>query len=127
MLRPLLLACLFSTLYLSAAQAQTPITAAQVESIMHKDKTVQLIDLRTPAEVQQTGVIPGARVINFMAPDFSTQTSRLDKQKPVIVYCAAGGRSPRAAQQMKQAGFKTIYDYTGGMNDWQSKGKKTAR
>ncbi|HNG89871.1 MAG TPA: rhodanese-like domain-containing protein, partial [Saprospiraceae bacterium] len=94
---------------------------------MQKDKTAQLIDLRTPVEVKQTGVIPGAKVINFNAPDFSTQVGRLDKKKPVIVYCAAGGRSPRAAQQMKQAGFKTIYDYTGGMNDWQSKGKKTVR
>ena len=90
-----------------------------------KDKSVQLVDLRTPGEIQQTGKIAGALEIDFTSPDFQTQIGKLNKTKPVIVYCASGGRSPRAASQMLKMGFKKVYDYPGGMNDWKRRGKKT--
>ena len=99
--------------------------AAQTEAMLKSDKQVQLVDLRTPGENQQTGKIEGALEINFTGPDFQTQIAKLDKEKPVVVYCAAGGRSPRAAAQMQKMGFKKVYDYAGGMNDWKAKGKKT--
>lgn len=107
--------------------AQSNVDAAQLEQMLQKDASVQLVDLRTPAELQQTGKIEGARVINFTDANFQAQIALLDKEKPVIVYCASGGRSPRAAQQMSKMGFKKVYDYSGGMNDWKAKGKKTVR
>lgn len=107
--------------------SQSTVSATELETLMRTDKTVQLVDLRTPGELQQTGRIEGARVINFNSPDFQTQIATLDMKKPVIVYCAAGGRSPRAAAQMVKMGFTKVYDYTGGMNDWRAKGKKTVQ
>ena len=107
--------------------AQTVLDAAQTEAMLQSDKTVQLVDLRTPAELKETGKIEGAKVINFNSPDFEAQITQLDKEKPVIVYCAAGGRSPRAAAKMVKMGFKKVYDYSGGMNDWKAKGKKTVQ
>jgi phage shock protein E len=113
---------------LSCAQpssAQQKIGADELVQILEKEPATQLVDLRTPGELAQTGKIAGARVINFNSPDFQSQIEKLDKEKPVIVYCAAGGRSPRAAAQMGKLGFKKIYDYAGGMNDWKAKGKPT--
>ena len=110
---------------LGAAFAQKIISAAEAESMLNKDKKIQLVDVRTAAEVKSTGKINGAKVMDYSSPDFKTQVEKLDKNKPVIVYCAAGGRSPRAAAMMTKMGFKTVYDYSGGMNDWLSKGKKT--
>ena len=122
---------LFSLLFFAACTQQNPaqsnVDASQLEQMLQKDPLLQLVDLRTPAELQQTGKIEGARVINFTSADFQTQIAQLDEDKPVIVYCAAGSRSPRAAQQMTKMGFKKVYDYKGGMNDWLSKGKKTVR
>ncbi len=122
---------LFSLLFIAACAQQNPaqsnVDAAQLEQMLQNDASVQLVDLRTPAELQQTGKIEGARVINFTDANFQAQIAQLDKEKPVIVYCASGGRSPRAAQQMSKMGFKKVYDYSGGMNDWRSKGKKTVR
>jgi thioredoxin 1 len=109
------------------AQSQTTVTAAQTEEMLQKDPSTQLVDLRTQAEINQTGKIAGAKHINFNSPDFQTQIGQLDKTKPVIVYCASGGRSPRAAAAMTKMGFKTVYDYAGGMNDWKAKGKKTVQ
>lgn len=105
--------------------AQSKLDAKQLEQMLQSDPSVQLVDLRTPAELQQTGKIEGAIPININSADFQTHIGRLNKEKPVIVYCAAGSRSARAASQMKQMGFKKIFDYSGGMSDWQAKGKKT--
>ncbi len=110
-----------------STQAQSKLNADQPENMLKTNKMVQLLDVRTPGEVQNTGKIEGAVNMNFNSPDFQAQLATLDKEKPVIVYCAAGGRSPRAAAQLAKLGFKTVYDYTGGMNDWLAKGKKTVR
>lgn len=110
-----------------STQAQSKLNAEQMESLLKSDKTVLLLDVRTPGEIQNTGKIAGAININFSSPDFQAQLASLDKRKPVVVYCASGGRSPRAAAQMTKLGFKTVYDYPGGMNDWLAKGKKTVR
>lgn len=111
----------------AAAPAQTKIDAAQTAAFLLKDADVQLVDVRTPAEWQQTGVIEGARKMNFNSPDFQQQATQLDKSKPVIVYCAAGGRSPKAASLLVKMGFTKVYDYAGGMNDWKARGNKTVR
>ncbi len=116
------------TLGLSCTQntnAQNRIDANQTEKMLQIDSSIQLVDLRTPTELQQTGKIQGARHINFNSADFKTQIAQLDKEKPVIIYCAAGSRSGKALSQMAQMGFKQVYDYAGGMNDWKAKGKKT--
>ena len=107
------------------SDAQNQIDATKMEQMLKSDASIQLIDLRTPAELQQTGKIEGARHVNFNSPDFQTQIASLDKDKPVIIYCAAGGRSGKALPQLLLMGFKNVYDYTGGMNDWKAKGKKT--
>ncbi len=108
-----------------SATTQQMITADQVEKMVQEDKNVQLVDVRTPQEIRQTGRINGAQAIDYSSPDFQQKIAALNRSKPVIVYCAAGGRSPRAAALMVQMGFSTIYDYAGGMNDWKSKGKPT--
>lgn len=108
---------LLSTSYLSSAQ--TKLTVSQFDSIIHKDKTIQLIDVRTPAELA-TGIIKGSKNIDFSSPDFVTRMSALDKSKPVAVYCAVGGRSGKSALKLKELGFTQIYDLAGGMTAWHA-------
>ncbi|MEM9647186.1 MAG: rhodanese-like domain-containing protein [Bacteroidota bacterium] len=81
---------------------------------------VQLIDVRTPEEYN-LGYIGDA--INFdinNQEQFLEQIASLDKEEPVYLYCKMGGRSNRAAELMKEKGFKKIYDYSGGYQDWIS-------
>ncbi len=109
------------------AKVQNHIDAAQTEQMLKADPNIQLVDLRTPAELQTTGKIAGAKAINYNSPDFKSQIGQLDKEKPVIIYCAAGGRSGKALPQLQQMGFKQVYEYSGGINDWLGKGKATER
>ena len=109
------------------ANGQNQIDAAQTEQMLQADTSIQLVDLRTPGELERTGKIAGAHPINYNSPDFQTQMAQLDKEKPVLIYCASGGRSGKTAPQLVKMGFKQVYEYSGGMNDWLAKGKATER
>lgn len=79
--------------------------------------TVQLIDVRTPAEFKQ-GHIKGALNIDVTDASFEKNLEQLNKNKPVYIYCRSGQRSNTAAKKMAQAGFDTLYDLKGGINNW---------
>jgi rhodanese-related sulfurtransferase len=82
-------------------------------------KEIQLLDVRTPQEYQQ-GYIEGAVLINFFDPDFVIKVStRFDKNKPLYIYCAVGGRSNKAARKLIAVGFDSVYDLKGGFTKWK--------
>ena len=78
-----------------------------------------LIDVRTPEEFSSEH-IDNALNINWNSDDFVTKTQKLDKSKPVFVYCKVGGRSAKASQKLHELGFTTIYNLDGGINKWKS-------
>ena len=110
----------------SAAVGQAKLGPNEFEALLAKDATAQLVDVRTPEEYA-AGHIEGARLINIYDADFTDQINKLDKAKPVMVYCAAGSRSGSAAKQMSKMGFKKVYDLAGGMGAWRASGKKTVQ
>ena len=83
-----------------------------------KKSGVQLIDVRTSREFSN-GFIAGAKNIDYNGDSFEKQIKKLNKNKPVLVYCAAGGRSENAAELLKEWGFKEVYDLIGGYNSWK--------
>jgi hypothetical protein len=84
-----------------------------------KDPSAQIVDVRTSKEVAQ-GKIQGSVNIDYFSPTFvASALNKLDKTKPVLVYCAAGGRSASAAKDLKKAGFKKVYDLEGGYDSWK--------
>lgn len=98
------------------------VEVAEFESLVNKGEG-QVLDVRTPEE-WASGTIKGAIKMNFFDNDFNEQIEKLDKNKPVYVYCKSGGRSGKAAKKMKKMGFKTVYDLNGGMGAWSSAGKE---
>jgi rhodanese-related sulfurtransferase len=100
----------------------TLLPPAEFQKELSESKDALLIDVRTPAEFA-AGHLPGAVNINFNSPDFKAQIGKLDKHKPVFVYCAVGGRSGSATSQMSAMGFPKIVDMQGGINAWKSAGK----
>ena len=107
-------------------QGQSKLNPNAFEALLAKDQTIQLVDVRTPEEYA-AGHIDGALLIDYYDTDFAAQIGKLDKSKPVAVYCAAGGRSGSAAEQLIKMGYKKVYDLAGGMRAWRSAGKKEVR
>jgi len=96
------------------------ISPEEAQSLLQMDN-VQLVDVRTPEEFDE-GYIPLAQNIDFRSPTFDEDISKLDKEKPVILYCKSGGRSAKCAEKLSEAGFVKIYDIDGGISKWEHKG-----
>lgn len=93
-----------------------------VEMVKQKPGTV--LDVRTPQETAE-GVIEGAVVNDFYEDSFADRLNELDKNQPVYVYCAAGGRSSDAAEMMVESGFTEVYNLDGGMREWKKQNMPT--
>lgn len=111
----------FNFWHCNTAEAQSKLKPDAFEQLLKTDTSVQLIDVRTPQETAN-GMIKKAVNINIADADFQTRITKLDKAKPVAVYCAVGGRSGRAATALTQMGYK-VYDLEGGMNAWIKQSK----
>ena len=103
------------------AEGQKLDSPKEFKAFFEDNPNAQLIDIRTGDEVSR-GYIAGATHIDFYKEDFKAQMLALDKSKPVMVYCAAGGRSGKAAKMLKDMGFLEVHDLDGGINSWVSEG-----
>jgi rhodanese-related sulfurtransferase len=113
----LFFSCSTSSTTLTAQTITKKVSKVEFSELMKKSGA-QLIDVRTSREFSN-GFIEGAKNIDYNGDSFEKQIKKLDKNKPVLVYCAAGGRSENAAELLKEWGFKEIYDLEGGYNAWK--------
>lgn len=93
------------------------ISAEEMQALLELDD-VQLVDVRTPQEYKE-GYIYGSQNIDFNSPTFDEDITKLDKTKPVVLYCKSGGRSAKCSKKLKEAGFVKIYDLKGGITQWK--------
>lgn len=90
------------------------------------DSSVILLDIRTPEEFA-TGALINARNVDFYAPGFTAELNKLDKTKTYAIYCNSGNRTKTALAKMKDLGFISVYELSGGITAWKSAGKEVAR
>ncbi len=76
-----------------------------------------LLDVRTPGEIAQ-GKIADAVELDFYASNFDAELDKMDKNRPVMVYCKSGGRSGKTAARLRDKGFTEVYDLKGGYSAW---------
>ncbi len=83
----------------------------------------QVLDVRTPGEFK-SGHLKNAMHADWNNPEeFKQRLQYVDKNRPVFVYCLAGGRSAAAAAWLKEKGFTQVINLTGGINAWKNAGK----
>lgn len=104
------------------------VTAQEVYDAVHKNNQsgLQLVDVRTPDEYGVSH-LKDAQNICVTEANFKEKVQKLDKSKPVYVYCKKGGRSAKAAKILIEMGFKEVYDLQGGITAWESEGLKTSK
>ena len=88
---------------------------------LQNDKSVQVVDVRTAKE-HDLEAIPNSQNIDFNSPNFDEELSKLDKNRPVLLYCKTGRRSAECAKKLENAGFVKIYDLQGGISRWKYEG-----
>lgn len=95
------------------------VTTDEMQELLELED-VQLVDVRTPEEYTG-GHIANSQNIDYNSPTFDSEIEKLDKSKPVIIYCKSGGRSAKCAKKLEDAGFVKIYDLNGGISEWEHK------
>lgn len=113
-----ILLCLFC--WLTEPLAQERLSPKEFRKKLATTHDALLLDVRTPQEINK-GYLKGAVFMDFYDSSFKQQVNNLDKDKPVFVYCAIGGRSWDAAKLMTEMGFKNVYDLKGGIIIWKIK------
>ena len=89
-----------------------------------ENEQVQIIDTRTPEEFSE-GHIPGAVNIDIDidSEEFAAKVAKLDKSRPVAVYCRGGRRSKEAAEHMVGCGLE-VTELSDGILSWKGELEK---
>ncbi|WP_026997110.1 rhodanese-like domain-containing protein [Flectobacillus major] len=91
--------------------------------LVKNNPDIQIVDVRTPKE-WQTGKVQSAQCIDYFDPTLLQKIESLNKDKPILLYCASGGRSAEVADMLREYGFKKIYNLKGGYKDLLKEGIK---
>lgn len=116
--------CLVFVSFVSCKQEQSTevkIISPEEMQELTSYEDVQLVDVRSPQEYNK-GYIANAQNIDYNSESFDIEIEKLDKSKPVIVYCQKGGRSAKCSKKLEDKGFVKIYDLEGGIAKWKYKG-----
>lgn len=113
------LVLLFSSFIALNAQNKTEVDSKGVSVLLQKDKTLKVIDVRTPEEFQN-GHIKDAINLNIRDSIAFSKIDKLDRDQKYIVHCRTNHRSGKAVEYMIQHGFKNIYQMMDGFTGWES-------
>lgn len=123
--RVLLLAAATILLPLSTAQAQQgPMPEIGPADARARAKTgeITLIDVRTPEEWRETGIAPGATLINMYHPGGAEGFTKDvlarvggKRDTPIAVICRSGNRSSQVQRYLASQGFTRVFNVTEGM------------
>ena len=117
---------------LETAHAQVPrITPADAQRLVASDGAV-VVDVRDAPEAEKSGKVAGALhvsrgMLEFRAdPDSPYHDKHFSRERPVVLYCASGGRAALAGKALKDMGYAAVYNL-GGFNDWVANGGEIDR
>ena len=99
-----------------SGQAWTDLQAAPALVLYERTPELVVLDVRTEAEFAR-GHIPRAKLIPV--DELEDRLRELPgPDVPMLVTCAAGGRSLAACQTLAQHGYTRLYNLVGGMHAW---------
>ncbi len=90
------------------------ITVRDLKAKLDNGGGVSVLDVREPHEYEVANI--GARLIPL--GELPERLVELGKDETLAVHCKTGGRSARAVQLLKEAGFQDVYNVKGGITAW---------
>lgn len=94
------------------------ITAKELKARLDAGDDIQIIDVREPDEYQFAN-IEGAKLIPL--GQVVSRMDEIDPSRETVMQCKAGGRSARAIEMLKAAGFTgEMSNLVGGITAWSN-------
>ena len=120
------------TLISEALKEIKTISPAEALKLSNENKC-NLIDIRDAIELQREGRIENSFHISRGLLEFAVhpdspyaQKEKLDPNKELVLFCAAGGRSALAAKTLKEMGFEKVSHIEGGFAAMKNSGFVTS-
>ena len=88
----------------------------EVEKILKNSGGI-LVDVRSPKEYEE-GHMEGAISIPEYEIKKKAKILLPNKEKVIIVYCSSGGRSKKAKEELKNMGYKYVYNLYNGYQNY---------
>jgi Rhodanese-related sulfurtransferase len=94
------------------------ISAKEAEKLIKDNKDMVILDVRNKNEYN-AGHINGSKLMPVS--EISSRLNELEnyRNKPILVHCASGGRSPKAVSILLKNKFGPIYHMNHGLSGWQ--------
>jgi adenylyltransferase/sulfurtransferase len=90
------------------------ITVTELKKRIDSGEDFLLLDVREPFEYQIANI--GGKLIP--QNEVPQRLGEIDRDRPVVVHCKAGGRSQRIAEFLKQSGYNDVANVSGGILAW---------
>jgi len=93
------------------------ITPEELKRRLDAGDDLFVLDVREPNEYQI------ANLGGYLIPlgDLPKRVHELDSSREIVAHCKMGGRSAKAVDFLRQAGFKKVRNLTGGITAWSDK------
>lgn len=91
------------------------VSPEEAAELMRTREDLAVVDVRTLKE-RKRAAIKGS--IHIPMDDIFRGEVELSPERPILLYCAVGGRSRSAAIRLQQKGFTELYNLRGGIVDW---------
>ncbi|HEX9066092.1 MAG TPA: adenylyltransferase/sulfurtransferase MoeZ [Streptosporangiaceae bacterium] len=101
------------------AATGSTITAAELKSMLDRDDSIYLIDVREPNEYEIVS-IPGAVLIPKDQFLNGSALEKLPQDRRIVLHCKSGVRSAEVLAVVKNAGFSDAVHVGGGVLSWVS-------
>ena len=88
----------------------------EVEKILKNSGGI-LVDVRSPKEYEE-GHMEGAISIPEYEIKKKAKILLPNKEKVIIVYCSSGGRSKKAKEELRNMGYKYVYNLYNGYQNY---------
>jgi adenylyltransferase/sulfurtransferase len=100
------------------AESEVPtITARELKARLDRGDDLDIVDVRDPHEWAIGNLEPlGARLMPL--GELPERMHELDSAREIVLHCRTGGRSARALQALRRAGFGKLLNLKGGILAW---------
>jgi sulfur-carrier protein adenylyltransferase/sulfurtransferase len=90
------------------------ISVEELKKKLDAKDDIFILDVREPHEYQI------CNLNGYLIPlgDLPKRVAELDSSREIVAHCKMGGRSAKAVEFLKQAGFTRVHNLTGGITAW---------